>query len=437
MMPVVRLVPKYTDSNGWWETLPQAPSPRVLSGQIRVQTAIIGGGICGVATANRLAELRPSDEFCLIEAERIGNGASGRNAGFMLNLHSHGTPKKLDILRRNIKLWEAGLASLRRKVEEWQIPCDWSNDGRFYGAAGPDGEKHIDEIAETLDQLGHDYTWFDQKAMRERIGTGFYSRGLHAPGNALVNPAALMRGLARNLPRNIDVYENTPVLGFERESGAFRIRTAHGTVLAERIVLAAGAFLRQFGIGVGKFVPMGTYASLTAPLNERALAHLGTGQEFGLLGASAYGATIRLTRDKRLFVRNLFNFVPGAPLGAARVAEIAKLHRKAMAARWPALAEEPFEHSWGGVMAFTLGNGTIFGEYQPGLFAILTHDISPMTRGEAAGGLLAEYMEKLDSDLLSVQLSIPAPQRLPPRPFLDVGVALKSAYLHYVAGREF
>ena len=436
-MPDAKLLPRHTDSNGWWEILPKPPTPKVLSGQRRVHTAIIGGGICGVSTANRLAELRPSDEICLIEAERIGFGASGRNAGFMLNLHSHGSPKKTDILRRNMNLWNAGLASLRHKVKAWQIPCDWSDAGRFYGAAGPDGERHIGEIAETLDELDLDYSWHDNASLQDRIGTGFYSRGLHAPGSVLVNPAAMMSGLARNLPVNVSVFENTPVLSFDRNNGGFQIETGQGSVQADRLVLAAGVFLRQFGIASGKFVPMATYASMTASLSNDALKHLGSGQEFGLLGASEYGATIRLTRDRRLFVRNYFKFVPGAPLSADRVSKIAAMHRQAMAARWPGLAEEPFEHSWGGIMAFTNNNGTVFGEHEPGLFIVLTNDVSPMTRGEAAGGLLAEYMEGLDSDLLSVQLSIPDASKLPPRPFLDVGVGLRRAYLRMVAGREF
>ena len=432
-----RIVPRHNDSNGWWETLPKPVPPRVLSKEIRVKTVIIGGGICGVSTANRLAELCPSDQICLIDAERIGNGASGRNAGFMLNVHSHGSPKHTQILRRNMKLWRAGLDSLRNKVETWQIQCDWSEAGRFYGAAGSDGEKHIDEIAATLDELGLDYTWFDAPQMQTQLGTSFYNRGMHTVGSALVNPAALMAGLARNLPQNVAVFEDTPVVNFDRERTGFRVDTAQGAVHADRLVLAAGVFLRQFGTAKNNFVPMATYASMTAPLSDEALAHLGQGEEFGILGASEYGATIRLTRDKRLFVRNLFNFVPGAPLDKARVAQISELHRQAMAKRWPALAEEPFEHSWGGIMAFTRNNGCVFGEYEPGLFAILTNDVSPMTRGEASGALLAEHMEGIDSELLSVQLSIPDAKRLPPRPFLDAGIGLRKAYLHIVAGKEF
>ncbi len=432
-----RIIPKHTDSNGWWEILEPAPEPQQVNGTVRVETAIIGAGICGVSVAHQLGKLRPNDSLALIDAERIGFGASGRNAGFMLNVHSHGPPKKIEILRRNLKLWESGLNDLRRMVREFQIDCDWDEFGRFYGSAGPDGEKHIDEIADTLNQLGHEYCWLTGDELHSRIGTNFYKRGLRASGSALVNPASLLRGLARNLPANVQVYEDCPVTGVVRANGCFTVQTESGTVVADRLVLAAGVFLKEFGVASGRYVPMATYASLTAPLNDEELDQFGTAQPFGLLGGSEYGATIRLTKDKRLFVRNVFKHVPGAPTNARGVAEIAKLHRKAMTSRWSRLARTPFQHSWGGIMAFTWNDGTVFGELEPGLFALLTNDVSPMTRGAAAGRLLADLMEDQASDLLSTQLSIPQARRLPPRPILDLGIALRRRLLHAAANREF
>lgn len=432
-----RVIPKHDDSNGWWEVLPHVPTTKPLQSAKHVKTAIIGSGICGLSTAHQLGKLTPGDEIAILEAERAGYGASGRNAGFMLNMHSHGPPKTTKILRRNMKLWNSGLADLRRMVQEFQIDCDWDEYGRLYGSAGPDGEQHIDEIADTLDELGLGYTWLDQGQMQTRLGTQFYRRGLHTGGSALVNPAALMLGLARNLPRNVTLYEDSPVTRIERVGSRFQLDTPNGTITADRVVLAAGVFMRQFGVAAGRYVPLATYASLTAPLSEHDLAHLGTGKTFGLLGGSEYGATIRLTQDKRLLVRNVFNYAPGAPTSKLKVDEIAKLHRKAMLTRWPSFAHLGFAYSWGGIMAFTWNNGAVFGEVESGLFAVLTNDVSPMTRGAAVGRLLADLMEGRDSALLDTQLSIPNANRLPPRPFLDLGIALRRRKLHLDAKDEF
>ncbi len=436
-MPRLKIIPKHEDRNGWWESLPPPAPANILNGERRVHTVIVGAGVCGLAVAHQLGRLRPDVEIALLEAERAGFGASGRNAGFLLNVHSHGPPKRTDILRRNIRLWESGLSDLRRMVREFKIDCGWHEIGRIYGSAGPDGEKHIEQIAATLEQLGLSRSWMSRDEMKERIGTEFYRRGLYTSGNALVNPAALMRGLARHLPMNVRLYEQTPVVGFEPGSHAYVVETEAGRMISERLVLAAGVYLRQFGIAPGRYVPMATYASMTNPLADDALALLGTGMPFGLLASSEYGATIRLTNDNRLFVRNLFNFNPNSPTPAPRVCEIGKLHRKGMLNRWPGLEDVGFAHSWGGTMAFTWNNGAVFGEFAPGLYAVLTNDVSPMTRGAAAGRLLADFMEGNDSELLRLQLAFPGACRLPPRPFLDIGIAIRRGLLHASARKEF
>lgn len=435
-MSTVKRLPEHNDSNGWFAVLDTPHAAEPLSGDIHVTTAIVGAGICGLSTANRLGELRPDDDICLLDAHQVGYGTSGRNAGFLLDFHSHGSPKDLTILQRNRRLWEAGLSSLRSKVADHGIDCDWSEAGRYYGAAGRDGEQHLDDMIETLDMLGLESTQHDQQDMHARIGTPFYSKGLFVPGNALVNPAALMRGLASNLPSNVRILENSPVSRFESVNEGYRITTPGGTVTAEKLVLAAGVFLKDFGIGSGRYVPVATYASLSGTLDGQALKNLGTGEEFGMLAASDIGSTIRLTPDKRLFVRNSIKFEPGKTIGFNGIDRIAKVHKHAAMKRWPALSHLSFEHSWGGAMAFTTNDGGVFGEYDKNLFAVLTNDVSCITRGEATGTLLAEYMEGYTSDLLSLQLAIPAGRRLPPRPFLDLGFMLKQSRMKMIAGGE-
>ena len=430
-------VPRHDDSNGWWAVSSNPRPVRRLTSRQRYRTAIIGAGICGVSVARRLGELRPGEPIALLEAERAGFGASGRNAGFMLNMHSHGEPKELSVLRRNAEFWASGLQHLRETVRDFQIQCDWSEWGRLYGSAGRDGEKHLDEIAATLAALDMPFERRDHDRMRHELGTDFYLRGLHVPGNALVNPAAMVSGLAQTLPETIDVFEESPVMALEREAGRFNISTPEGHVEADQVVLAAGVFMQAFGVARNRYVPMATYASLTEPLSEEHRETFKIGGEFGLLASSENGATLRLTRDGRLFVRNKFTFAPANPPGRGTVEACAKLHRAAMLARWPHFKDVRFEHSWGGIMAFTTNNGAVFGEAEPGLYAVLTNDVSPMTRGAASGRLLAEYIEGCDSGLLSSILSVPSARRLPPRPILDLGIAWRLHAMHRAGANEF
>ena len=195
--------------------------------------------------------------------------------------------------------------------------------------------------------------------------------------------------------------------------------------------------MQNFGVARNCYVPMATYASLTEPLSEEHREEFKIGSEFGLLASSENGATLRLTRDGRLFVRNKFTYAPGKPPGRDTVEMCAKLHREAMLARWPQFKSVAFDHSWGGIMAFTTNNGAVFGEIEPNLYAVLTNDVSPMTRGAATGRLLAEYMEDCDSQLLTSVLSMPTARRLPPRPILDLGVAWRLRTMQRAGAEEF
>jgi len=93
-------LPKHDDNNGWWGVQPVADPATRLDGDQRYQTTVIDAGIYGLSTARRLGELNPEDAIAVIDAERVGHGASGRNAGFLflLTMHSHGLPKQLDVL---------------------------------------------------------------------------------------------------------------------------------------------------------------------------------------------------------------------------------------------------------------------------------------------------------------------------------------------------
>ena len=431
------VLPRHDDRNGWWEVLLQAGDPQKPAANASYRTVIIGAGICGVSVARRLGELRPGETIAVLDAEPAGFGTSGRNAGVLFDFHAHGKPKDIGVLKRNAKLWVAGLDELRRIVRDHQIQCDWSDWGRLYASAGEEGERYLDEIAATLTALDMPFEWRGRDRLRADLGTAFYLRSVHVPGSALVNPAAMMRGLAATLPANVDLFEDAPVLSLNKEQGQFRLVTPYGDVRAEQVVVATGIFMRQLGIARGRYVPMATYASLTEQIPDEKMALFGGDGEFGLLPSSANGATVRLTRDRRLFVRNVVNFMPGLNPTSRQVAHARDMHRSALIARWPDLADLPFAYSWGGVMAFTTNDGSVFGELAPNLYAILTNDVSPMTRGAVSGRLLAELIEGDDSDLLSVMMGFPHAQRLAPRPLLDLGVAWKLNQVRRKGAKEF
>ena len=336
-----RRLPAQSEANGWFDTLPvPPPEARPLAGQVACDWAIVGAGACGLAVARRLGELRHQDTIALIDAARIGQGASGRNAGFMLNHNTHGETKDMAVERRNAALCAAGVDLLRRLVRENQIECQWSEWGRLYVAADDAGGTHLSELARNYRRLDRQYSWVEPEQLREMLGTGFYTRAIHAEGSALVQPAALMRGLGTTLPANVRVYEDSPVLDLSTGDG-IRLTCPDGVVLARTLILANSVFAEEMGVASRRVVPIATYASLTRPLSREELACLGREQEFGLLPVDPGGSTVRLTRDRRLLLRNSFSYARTKRIEPEALARAGHQHRGALRQRWPALGTSP------------------------------------------------------------------------------------------------
>lgn len=402
--------------SGWYELLRGVGPPRQLDGDQQVDWVVVGAGCCGLAATHRLAELCPDDRIALLEAGRVGAGSSGRNSGFMINAHMHGIEKHTDQMRARFKLWDAGVGWLRDTVQDCQIQCDWSDWGRLYVAVGAAGRAHLDTLTTRFRDLGYDLSHLEAVAIREATRTSFYSAGVHMPGSALVQPAALMRGLADHLPPNVTLFESTPVDAITRAVRRWRVETPSGVVTAPRLIIAAGAHTPELGFFKHRIATLMLYASLTRQLTEEERSLFAGVREFGLLPTSANGSTVRLTRDGRILMRNTTRYAGRGILDD--VTEVKTAHQKAIAVRWPELSDIELEQTWGGVMAVTRNGGALFGEVGEQAHAIMTTDVSPVARGVVAGRLLAEYILGQPSEMLDIQLSLAKAKLVPPEPFL-------------------
>ena len=130
------------------------------------------------------------------------------------------------------------------------------------------------------------------------------------------------------------------------------------------------------------------------------------------------GSTVRLTRDRRILMRNTLWYAREKRFPPALMERVADTHRRSIAARWPALGDIAFAGTWGGILAFTRNEGAIFGRVREGLWALMSCDAAPMTKGAIGGKLLAEHICGEDSELLQVMLSLPRAALLPPDPIL-------------------
>lgn len=397
---------------GWKAILPAAPLPQVLEGPRRVRFAVLGAGFTGLACARRLTELYPGEDVAVLESERIGDGNSGRNSGFLMQSSFYADDAPAVHGARN-RLQGAGLAEIQKLVEAHRIDCDWQPWGNLYGALTVEEERHLDERAASYLAAGETLEEWSASDMEAATGSSRFIRGLFHRGSVLVQPVALMRGLAQALPANVKLFEASPALSIIRHRSAFRIATPLGRLDADKVFICVNGDIPAFGYGGNRLVKVATFAALSSPLDPDGKG-LASCEAFGLLPSFLGGPTIRKTRDNRLLVRDHFVFAPGREIPSQAITGFIRKAQSIVSFRWPGSGPIDFDFVWSGVMVLTRNSGRLFGEMADGVFLSACCNGAGNTLGTASGKLLAELAAGRKTPLLDDQLAVPQPSWVPP-----------------------
>ncbi|MDS0796956.1 FAD-binding oxidoreductase [Burkholderia pseudomultivorans] len=410
---------------GWYHTSPpRLPRPS-HAGESTARWAVVGAGFTGLAAARQLALNFPDDEIILVDAQEVGYGTSGRNAGFAIDLpHDIGADDYIGDIptaRNTLKLNLLGQTILRNLVSTHRIDCQLHASGKYQAAVVERGVAVLDAYRRGLDKLGQAYEVIDGKDLPAHIGTSFYRKGLFTPGTVLVQPSALVKGLADCLPPNVTLYENTPITGVDYGD---KVVLAHrnGRITVDKLVLANNAFGMRFGFLERTMLPVFLYASLTRPLSTAEQARLGGKPFWGVIPADPFGSTLRRTHDNRILVRNSFSFNPDGRPREAYLPRFAQRHRLSFERRFPMLPDVEFEYTWSGSLALSHNHKGFFGQLAPNVYGALCCNGLGITRGTVTGTLLADWLAGKRSDLTDFLLATSGPNRNPPEPFLSIGV---------------
>ena len=417
--------------NGWSAILPPRAERPPLAGDVRADWVVVGAGYAGLAAARRLAENRPGDQVALVDAEAAGESASGRNSGVAIDVpHNVGSSlEELEGSHRYIRLSRAAIAHLDGLVTAHRIDCDWSRRGKYHAAVSDRGAREVlQPVAKELAALGEPHRWLDGPALAAEIGTAYFHAAIYTPGGALMNPAALTRGLADSLPANVTLYERTPVTAMET-AGGIRLTTPGGSVRAPKLILAVNGWAPEFGAFRRRLLRFAAHASLTRRLTAAERAALGGVEDWGLTPANAFaGITMRFTRDHRILIRHNIHYCPDLRQSAADLAANRARHQRLFHVRFPMLPDVTVEHSWAGYVCLSRNHAPGFGRVAPNVYAAVCQNAVGVTKGTIGGLLAADMACGVDNPLISDMESLGTPSPLPPRPFLDVGVRARSAW---------
>ncbi len=438
-MKQINLLPLDDATNGWFETLAGRSSTPALSGEVRADWIVVGAGLAGLAAARRLAENRPDDKVVVLDAQRVGDAASGRNSGFIIDVaHSLGASDAdgLESARRAMRLSRAALAYHRDNVNRHRIDCQWSERGQYLCAVSGEGEAALEHHVAEFTELEEPHRVLGHRELADEIGTGYYRAGVYTPGTVLVQPVALIRGLADSLPENVTLYEQSPVVAVEYGNN-IRVHTPDGRVDGAQLVLAVGGYAPGFGCYRGRMFSLGLFASMTRPLNAEQRRELGGEDGWGVLPTSTFaGATMRLTDDRRLLFRQSIAYNTRFRTDEPVRRQVRRRHEALFRARFPMLSDVEFEHTWVGYVSLSKNFAPAFGRYQHNVYAVDCLNSLGLTHGTVTGMLTADYATGNDNPLIADLEALGQPVRLPPSPFLDLGAKSALAWWSWRGRRE-
>lgn len=412
-----------TDDHGWSELLPARAKQPSLTGDHRVPWLVIGAGITGLSAARELATLHPNENIFLVDAREIGQGASGRNSGFAVSYSQFPGAFNAALIgeyQRVNRINQAGLSLLRTNVLENRINCDWLEDGFHHAAVDQMAVLECNHYKDYLQRLDIPHTELDQTGLNERLGSLAYRKGFHVHEGALLQPAALVRGLAETLPTNVTLFECSPVLHIAFGK-TVKASFDSGTIKADKMILATNYEAGRLGFLNRRLIGSTLSGSFTRALNTNELESMGSKQQWGVLSLHGGGATVRLTKDSRICLRNTAEYNGGKLLTDKQLQQRQSHHRAAFERRFPQLKHVPFEFSWSGVEGISRNGTNFFGCKNENVYFAGGFNGSGVSRGTAFGFALAQFASKGQSPLITDCLNSKKANWIPPRPFLDLG----------------
>ena len=424
--------PDYSNSCGWNAMLPPRTPKPALAGDITVDYAVVGAGYTGFGAARRLHELDPQARIAVLEATTVGEGSSARNSGFTASdvLPRVATLEMAEKARKQTKLFTESFDWLMQIIAENGIDCDMKKVGSIRAAATEAGEASLRNVAEVAQFNKLPHSILDRGAIRERTGADYYRYGIHLHDTWLLQPAALIRGLADALPAAVALYENSPVREMRKDAGGWLLVTNGGTVRCRTLVLANNGFIPKFGYLKSRMATIYTYAAVTEAVKEADIGHLGQSPSWGLLPSHRLGTTLRRIGRDRLMVRSLYALENEVPPATAQ-----RQLRERFERRWPGLRHVGFEYLWGGTTALTMNGSPWWGRLEEGVYASGGCNGSGIAKGTMLGRRLAELIRGV-GDTSEVPAVMGEANWIAPEPFRSIGFRVISALESRKAGLE-
>ena len=432
---------KVTNDNNcsWVNDLTPRNKITTLSSDLDCEWLIVGAGYTGLSAARKLGQLFPNQKILLVDAQLAGEGASSRNSGYLVDTTLNDgftSNKELDNYKKKADIYKLGIDVIKKFIKEYQVDCDWNECGKYFASSKQEDRKILENFSGTLSKLGFEHNLLSNKELKKRLGTNFYNIALHTKGGILLHPGKLVRAMVDTLPKNVKLYENSSLLNWKKVKDTIICNFKKGTIKSKKIIFSTNGFLRSLGVKSNYNFPITLTASMTRPLTNKEFESLGRPKEWGVLPVRPMGATIRMTRDRRILIRNTAEVFDPFSMSKSELDKRKITQRIGIQKRFPQLPLDIIESTWSGVVSRTRNSSQIFEKIDTNIFVAGSYNGSGIGVGTLFGEQIA--MKAINETTKEIEIieKRNKPTWLPPEPILNLGIRTRLFYERFRARSE-
>ncbi len=415
----------------WIKDLNPRLNIEVLEKNEECEWLIVGAGYTGLSAARKLSQLHPDQNIILVDAQLAGEGASGRNSGYLVDttLNDGFTSNKdLENYKKKSDIYDLGIKQIKKFIKEYQVDCDWNESGKFFASSNQKDKKILKNFSNVLSQLGFEHNLLDSKELSKRLGTSFYNIALFTKGGVLLHPGKLARAMIDILPGNIKLLENSTLTKWHKKNDIISCYFKNGIIKTKKIIFATNGFLKSLGIKSNYNFPITLTASMTRSLTDEEYKSIGEPKEWGVLPVRPMGATIRMTKNRRILIRNTAEVCSPFQMSQSVLNKRSFKQRIGIKKRFPQLPDDIIQSSWSGVVSRTRNSSQIFEKIDENIYVAGCYNGSGIGVGTLFGEQIAIKASNGTSEEIKIIESRNKPNWLPPQPFLDIAVKTKLFY---------
>ena len=419
------------NSCSWINDLVPRSNIKTLSSDLNCEWLIIGAGYTGLSAARKLGQLYPNQKILLVDAQLAGEGASSRNSGYLVDTTLNDgftSNKKLENYKKKTDIYKLGIDVVKKFIKEYQVNCDWNECGKYFASSKSEDKLLLENFSETLSKLGFEHNLLFKEELSKKLGTNFYNIALHTTGGILLHPGKLVRAMIDTLPKNVILYENSPLLNWKKINNTINCDFKNGSIKTKKIIFATNGFLKSLGIKKNYNFPITLTASMTRPLTDEEFRSIGEPKEWGVLPVRPMGATIRLIKDRRILIRNTAEVHNPYKMTQSDLNKRSTKQKIGIKKRFPQLPDDIIHSTWSGIVSRTRNSSQIFEKIDNNIFAVGCYNGSGIGVGTLFGEQIAIKASNEHTDEIETIEARRKPTWLPPQPFLDFGVKARLFY---------